>query len=141
MGIDKGLPAAIVARAVKPSPATMSDPAPLDEAALNRLRELGGDDFAADMVRMFHQYAEAQLGQARAALAAGDVPGVEKAIHPLKTSAGHVGALVMKELCQEIEKHGRVGEGGPLPGLLDRLDTAYADVKPLLSTPGEAAAE
>jgi len=119
----------------------MSNPAPLDESALARLRELGGEDFAADMVRMFHQYAEAQLAQARTALTANDIPGVEKAIHPLKTSAGHVGATAMKELCQEIEKHGRAGEGEPLPALLDRLEAAYAAVKPLLGTPDEAATE
>jgi HPt (histidine-containing phosphotransfer) domain-containing protein len=117
-------------------PASMSDAAVFDEAALTRLRELGGEDFAADMVRMFHQYAEAQLGQARTALAAGDIPGVERAIHPLKTSAGHVGATAMKGLCQEIERHGRAGEGGPLPELLDRLDAAYSQVKAFLVVPG-----
>ena len=119
----------------------MSAPATLDESALTRLRELGGDDFAADMVRMFHQYAEAQLDQARKALGADDIPGVEKAIHPLKTSAGHVGAMAMKELCQEIEKHGRAGDGAPLPELLDRLDQAYAEVKPLLAPADEAAGD
>jgi HPt (histidine-containing phosphotransfer) domain-containing protein len=108
---------------------------------LARLRDLGGEDFANDMVRMFHQYAEAQLADARKALSADDIPGIEKAIHPLKTSAGHVGAMAMKELCQEIERHGRAGEAGPMPALLARLDAAYAEVRPLLEVPDEAAAD
>ncbi|MBL6763597.1 MAG: Hpt domain-containing protein [Verrucomicrobiae bacterium] len=111
----------------------MTEPATLDESALARLRELGGDEFANDMVRMFHQYAEAQLGFARAALDAGDIDAVEKAIHPLKTSAAHVGALAMKGLCQEIENCGREGDGAPIPGLLGRLEAAYSEVKPLLA--------
>jgi HPt (histidine-containing phosphotransfer) domain-containing protein len=110
----------------------MSDPEVFDEAALTRLCELGGEDFAADMVRMFHQYVEAQLAQARASLDANDIPGVEKAIHPLKTSAGHVGAVAMKALCQEIERRGRAGEAEPLPGLLEALSAAYDMVKPFL---------
>lgn len=118
----------------------MSTPTTLDESALAHLRELGGDKFAQDMVVMFHQYADAQLNAARAALSDGTPADVEKAIHPLKTSSGHVGALVMKELCQQIEEHGRAGEAEPLPDLLQRLETAYAEVKPLLSTSKDSSA-
>ncbi len=110
----------------------MPDTPPFEEAALEQLQQLGGDSFVHEMVRMFYGYSDEKLAAARAALAAGDLDGVEKAIHPLKTSAGHVGAADMKRLSQQIEQFSRAGDGAPIPDLLSALEQAYTDVKPRL---------
>ncbi|MGB0583232.1 MAG: Hpt domain-containing protein [Limisphaerales bacterium] len=110
----------------------MADQPILDNESLERLQQLGENKFVHEMVSMFYGYAYEKLAAARAALAARDIDAVEKAIHPLKTSAGHVGALVMKQVAQQIEKSARDGEKEPIPGLLSALEQAYTDVKPLL---------
>ncbi len=67
----------------------------LDDAALGKFQELGGDDFGREMVEMFFGYAVEKLGIAKQAMTDGKLTEVEPAIHPLKTSAGHVDAEAM----------------------------------------------
>ena len=110
----------------------MADQTILNDESLKKLQQLGENKFVHEMVSMFFGYADDKLSVAREALDAGDIDAVEKAIHPLKTSAGHVGALAMKEIAQEIEKLARDGEKDPVPGLLAALEQAYAEVKPVL---------
>ena len=110
----------------------MSELPVIDESALDHLKELGGENFVGDMVKMFFDYSDEKLAAAREALAVKDIDLVEKAIHPLKTSAGHVGAARMKKISQEIEKRARESDCDLIPDLLVRLEAAYAEVKPLL---------
>lgn len=110
----------------------MPDTPSLDPAALEHLKGLGGASFVREMVQMFYGYSDEKLAAARTALDGGDLTGVEKAIHPLKTSAGHVGAMAMKQISQQIEQSSRDGDQAPIPGLLSALEQAYAEVKPLL---------
>ncbi|MFT4688182.1 MAG: Hpt domain-containing protein [Verrucomicrobiia bacterium] len=104
----------------------------LDPAALDKLLQLGGADFVREMVKMFFGYADERLTIARSALAAGRMAEIEPAIHPLKTSAGHVGAQAMSYFCQEIERNGRDEIWDPMPELLSAAEKSYAEVKPLL---------
>lgn len=110
----------------------MPDLPVIDESALDRLKELGGEKFVGDMIKMFFDYSDEKLAAAREALAGEDFDKVEKAIHPLKTSAGHVGAVRMEEIAQEIERLARGAECDSIPDLLARLESAYAEAKPLL---------
>lgn len=110
----------------------MSDLPVVDESALDQLKELGGESFVSDMVKMFFDYSDEKLAAAREALAANDFDRVEKAIHPLKTSAGHVGAEQMKEIAQEIERLAREDDCETVPDLLGQLEKAYSVAKPLL---------
>jgi len=112
----------------------MPDSPTFSAEALDQLKALGGDRFVHEMVGMFYGYAEEKLAAARAALESGDLDGVEKAIHPLKTSAGHVGATAMKQISQQIEQFARDGDSTPIPGLLNALEQAYTEVKPALET-------
>lgn len=104
----------------------------LDEAALAKLLKLGGPKFAGNMVDLFLGYAPTKLAEALAAEAKGDCAGVHDAMHPLKTSAGHVGALAVRALAMEIEQLARAGERGRLPGLLTGLEAAMGEVTPRL---------
>ncbi len=104
----------------------------IDEDALGRLAKLGGDQFAADMINMFFEYADGKLKAATEAADNGDIDSVEKAIHPLKTSAGHIGAIEMRDLSQEIEKLARTDDTGAIPDLVVSLVEAYSRAKPLL---------
>ena len=104
----------------------------MDEEALIRLAKLGGEQFAADMINMFFEYADGKLKAATQAAKIGNIDAVEKAIHPLKTSAGHVGALNMRDLSQRIEQLAREKDTTEIPELVVALVEAYSHAKPLL---------
>ena len=104
----------------------------LDDEALTRLLRIGGPKFAGNMVEIFLDYAPTKLAEALVAEAKGDYTGVEDAMHPLKTSASHVGALTVRWLAVEIERLAHAGERARIPELLSDLERAMRDVRPLL---------
>ena len=106
----------------------MNEPT-LDPAALERLRRLGGDPFAAEMIDLFVSYAEKKIVEAREAQAAGNTEGVGNAVHPIKSSAGNVGALQVQELAARIEYAAHEGQFEPLPGLVAKLELAFISAR------------
>jgi len=104
----------------------------VDSQVVEKLLALGGPEFARQMFDLFFQYAPEKIAQAHGAAAAGDWEGVEMAVHPLKSSAGHVGACRLQALARQIEGLARARQGETIPALLKELDDAYAQVKPLL---------
>lgn len=116
----------------------MSDEICLDPAALARLRELGGAGFTHQMLGLFLDLAREKLGAAQAAEQGGDLPGIQKAIHPLRSSSGNVGAVRMLGLATRIEGLAMAGEGEEISPLLRELEAAFAQVKPQLEREREA---
>ena len=110
----------------------MSAEAGFDPAALARLDKLGGGAFVVEMIDIFFGYVPTRLAAAQAALAAGDVAGIEQAVHPLKASSGHVGAIRVHELAKQIEHLAQERHGESLPTALQQLEAAYLEVKPFL---------
>jgi|GEM_PF-2214794 len=104
----------------------------LDEEALAKLLRIGGPKFAVNMVDLFLDFAPTKLAAAMAAERKGDWQGVEDAMHPLRTCAGHVGALAVRTLAVEIEDLAHVGDGAAISERLTALERALAKVKPLL---------
>jgi HPt (histidine-containing phosphotransfer) domain-containing protein len=84
------------------------------------------------MIDLFLDYAGKRIAEARAAQAAGNFAGVEQAMHPLKSSAGNVGAGRIQALATRIEELAEQGQGEALAALLSVLEQAFAAVKPEL---------
>ncbi len=101
----------------------------LDPAAMERLQKLGGEAFVGKMIDLFVDYAGGKVVAARQAQAAGNLTGVAEAVHPIKSSAGNVGARRVQELAQRIEQLARQGRGDGLGALVDELEEAFAAVK------------
>ncbi len=110
----------------------MSDPEEIDPQALERLRELGGPGFLRRMLELFLELAREKIETARAAARAGDIRGIGRAIHPLRSSSGNVGARAMQELAARIDESAREQKAEAIPGLLSDLEAAFARVKPRL---------
>jgi HPt (histidine-containing phosphotransfer) domain-containing protein len=102
-----------------------SEPAPHDEAALERLRRFGGERLLAAMIASFLEHAPSRLDAARAALAAGDAEGVRAALHALRSSAGQLGAAGLAARCAEGEALAR---GSAVAGLAALVAAADADL-------------
>jgi HPt (histidine-containing phosphotransfer) domain-containing protein len=99
---------------------------------MDRLRRLGGDQFAGQMIGLFLDYAQTKLADAQKASLAGDCAGVGKAVHPIKSSAGNVGANHVQELAASLEETANGQQLGEVKRLLSDLETALAEVKPKL---------
>ncbi len=107
---------------------------PLDEAALDRLRRLGGEPFVKEMINLFLEYVQAQISEAQRAHLAGDMARVGKAVHPIKSSAGNVGATLVQALAARLEEAASGQQAADVNRLLGELDAAFAAVKPTLES-------
>lgn len=112
--------------------AIMSESQNLDPAALQRLQRLGDNAFVCRMIDLFLDYAPKKIGDARAAQAAGNFVGVENAVHPLKSSAGNIGACRILELARRLEDLAQQGQAEALAVSLRELELAFTAVKPAL---------
>ena len=102
------------------------------EAALERLHRLGGGKFVGEMIDLFLAYAATKVAEARQAQVTGDCAGIARAAHPIKSSAGNVGATRVQELAAQIEQSANQQPSGDLDRLLGELETAFAEIKPKL---------
>jgi HPt (histidine-containing phosphotransfer) domain-containing protein len=81
------------------------------------------------MIELFLDYGGTKLDEARQALAASDLAALEEALHPLKSSAGNVGASRVQDLAAEAESLARQHQSEALTALLDELSLAFAATK------------
>jgi HPt (histidine-containing phosphotransfer) domain-containing protein len=94
----------------------------LDPAALEQLRELGGDEFVADLAATFLDEAPPLL----AALHDSDVDEVRRAAHTLKSNGATFGATTFSTLCRELEEQAKIGDLTGAPALVDLIEAEYA---------------
>ena len=94
----------------------------LDPAALEGLRELGGDEFVARVVRTFLADAPPLL----AALRGSDPNEVRRAAHTLTSNGATFGATRFTELCRELEALAKSGDLSGAPDLAARIEAEYA---------------
>ena len=97
----------------------------LDEAALQRLRDLDPDGRNHLLERVLRAFESsvlrlgAQLVEAREK---NDMQAIRHAVHTLKSSSASIGALRLSRLCAEIEAAVRQAAFSGLPPLLDDVD-------------------
>ncbi|MCG8371074.1 MAG: response regulator [Proteobacteria bacterium] len=109
-------------------------PAALNDAALDRIRELqqpGGPDILEKLVRMYMESTPGLLNEMRAAVADEDAEALSRAAHSLKSSSANLGANAVAELCRTLEEKARNSE-------LDGSDELMAEV---VGAAGRAEAE
>jgi HPt (histidine-containing phosphotransfer) domain-containing protein len=98
----------------------------LDPAALERLREWGGEKLVGQMVQLFIANSPARLDQIRAGVATNEPEEAEKGAHSLKSSAANVGAAQVRALSADIESAAIDGNAEAVSQLLPRLEVAFA---------------
>ena len=110
----------------------MTESNALDPAALDRLRDWGGDDLLRQMVTLFLENAETRMEQIRTGVRDSDPAESEKGSHSLKSSAANVGAEHVRTLAAEIEGAATRGDADAVAKLLPDLETAYAEARQAL---------
>jgi CheY-like chemotaxis protein/HPt (histidine-containing phosphotransfer) domain-containing protein len=135
--VDETILLEAIQRQLSRAPATPSsaspESSPMQVAAIERLRKLGGDEFVNKMIDLFLDYTGTKIADARKAGTAGDLAALAKAVHPIKSSAGNIGASRVQELAARLEQLGKQPTGGEeLSRLLDELEIAFAEAQQVL---------
>lgn len=103
----------------------------LDEAALDRLRELDPTGQSRVLERVFAAFDSSssrlmqQLADARAR---GDLGGVRYVAHTLKAASASIGALRLSAVCRQIEQMVDTGATEGLPAQMDAMASEMARV-------------
>ncbi len=106
----------------------------LDTAALQSLRDLGGDEFLAEVVDVFRADAPALLTSLRSSLARQDTEELRRAAHTLKSNGATLGAPDFAELCGTVEQHARDGRLDDVPRLIDSIERQYRMLQEALAS-------
>lgn len=110
----------------------MNETSAFNPAAIERLCKLGGQKFALEMIGLFGSYGGQKITEARQAQQGGNLAGLAAAAHPLKSSAGNVGAIRVQELAARVEQSAGAQEAGLASTALDELEAAFAEAMAFL---------
>ena len=95
----------------------------IDPAAVARLQRIGGVKLARDLITMYLELGPERMTTFRSAVEAGDAPGVERATHTLKSTAGNLGAVQLQQTAQQMET---MAAGGSIDNeVARRLEAQY----------------
>ena len=100
----------------------------LDRATLESLMDsVGGDaEFMAELIDTYVADAPQQLEALNASLAAGDVDGLVRPAHTLKSSSASLGALRLTERCRQLEL---TAKAGSLDGATESIEGIAAELE------------
>ena len=112
----------------------MNAPNSFDPAAIERLLKLGGPKFTLEMIDLFGSYGGKKVAEARSARQVGNLTALAEAAHPLKSSAGNVGAIRVQELAAQVESSAREQNAELADAQLNELERAFAEAKLFLET-------
>ena len=107
----------------------MNESRPIDPAAIERLLKLGGPKFTLEMIDLFGSYGGKKIAEAHQARQAGNLTALADAAHPLKSSAGNVGAVRVQELAAQVERSARDQKAELAGAQLDELERAFAEAR------------
>jgi PAS domain S-box-containing protein len=115
------------------TPRAQGAAASLDANAVESLRDLGGQEFVAEMIDTFLSDAPALVETLRTTYEQGHTEGLRRAAHTLKSNGQTFGAGRFSKLCRELEERARSGELDGIAELLDRIEQQYAALEETLA--------
>lgn len=104
----------------------------IDQNAIDRLRQLGGESFVVELIDTFLEHVSLKIEEAQSGEREGNLETIERAVHSIKSSAGNLGAQQLQDLSAQIEQLAEDKQSKPIPPLLRDLEAAFARVQPLL---------
>jgi CheY-like chemotaxis protein/HPt (histidine-containing phosphotransfer) domain-containing protein len=94
----------------------------VDAAALESLREVGGDEFLAEVIDTFLADLPTLLATLRRGLQERDAAEVRRAAHTLKSNGATLGAGEFAEACSALEQQAKDGRLDEAAALVDRIE-------------------
>ena len=117
------------------APIAPPEPSVLDPNAMKRLESMLGKKASALLPKLiddFFKEAVKLQEQARQTLEQGKSEDLRRAVHTLKSNAKNFGAMVLAELCQEVESLAKAGTSEGVAELLTKIETEYPKVRAAL---------
>lgn len=110
----------------------------LDLSVIAELRSATGDDdeFIADLIATYVGEGSEHVRAMADAITAGDVPGLVRPAHTLKSSSASIGALRLAAICRGIEEGGRDGRADGLVGQVEVVRGLWAETLGALADAG-----
>lgn len=109
----------------------MTETKRVDEAALNELREIMGDDFRL-LIDTFIGDSKLRLDAIKDAIVRGDSNELRSAAHSFKGSALNLSAGKLTALCKTLEQMGRNNEMNEAKDILNAAEEEYKAVEEFL---------
>lgn len=108
----------------------------LDEAALERLLDMTGGDtgFVDELLDTYLEDGAAQIALLRAASADGDIAGLVRPAHSMKSSSDNVGAARLAHLARALEADSRGGAVDEPVARVSEIATAFDEVRAALGS-------
>ena len=114
-----------------------SAPAPLDPAALTRLRTIASNEEAfGRLVSSFLDNGATLVAQLTDAAGSGDLEVLRRNAHTLKSNAASFGAVALAEWCGTLETRARSGDATDAEDLVGRIAAAFRDTRAALEGRG-----
>lgn len=104
----------------------------LDSVAVDELRELMGEDFAA-LIAAFEADSGAQIDAIDTAVSSADAECVRRQAHGLRGACINLGANDLAELCERIEEFGRIGDCATARTLVPALRREFESLRATLA--------
>ena len=104
---------------------------PLDQEILDSLRlhaRKGQPSLLEKVIPVYLQSSPKLIEAIRAAISLDDASEMQKAAHSLKSSSGNLGAVVLADICKELEIAGRAGTTAGCDSFLHALEGEYERV-------------
>ncbi|HEU5476385.1 MAG TPA: GAF domain-containing protein [Gaiellaceae bacterium] len=105
----------------------------LDDSALKNLRDLGGDEFLAEVIDAFLADAPQLIATLRRSLQEQGTEELRRAAHTLKSNGGTLGAEGFAELCRTLEQRAKAGELDGASELVERIEQEYRPLEEALT--------
>ncbi len=100
----------------------------IDKNVLEGIRALqqpGAPDVVAKIVGTFLSSSGDLVGELEAAVKSGDTEVIQRSAHTLKSSSANIGAIILAELCKELESIGREQRLDDAPSVLAKVLAEY----------------
>ena len=109
----------------------MSEPL-IDKEAWESMKSMTGPAFLAELIDVFLKDSPDLIKEMRSGLAAGDVEGVRRAAHSLKSNSASFGASRLAGVARDLEMMAKSGSLQGAESKLSELEAEYAQLRPLL---------
>ena len=97
-----------------------------DVDAITRVRRVGGDELLHRLIGLYVETTRQRLGDLQACVGASELPGIARAAHSIRGSAGNLGALSVMQTAAEVESAALAARAPDLPRLVAALEQALA---------------
>ena len=112
----------------------------IDPEKLAELEELVSPELVLEIQESFVESAPGAIAQMRTALTSADADTLARAAHSLKSSSLNVGAVILSQLCKELEQLARAGSLDDCKPLVQQASAEYDRVFAVMQpAPDEAA--